>query len=89
MAQDAYWQLFLTAGHGRHSQGKPLSLCKVCIPSGLEVFKHFSISLHINDSVQIFELNILDALAVENAVKQAKDVLNCIGLFWHYSFPVF
>ncbi|KAN0125540.1 Saccharopine dehydrogenase domain containing protein [Russula decolorans] len=50
--------------------------------------KLFSIGLPINDSVQIFELDILDALAVENAVKQAKVVLNCIGPFWHYGSPV-
>ncbi|KAI0274090.1 NAD-P-binding protein [Russula aff. rugulosa BPL654] len=50
--------------------------------------KLFSIDLPIDDSVQIFELDILDALAVENAVKQAKVVLNCIGPYWHYGSPV-
>jgi short subunit dehydrogenase-like uncharacterized protein len=50
--------------------------------------KLLSIGLPIDDSVQIFELDILDALAVENAVKKAKVVLNCIGPFWHYGSPV-
>ncbi len=50
--------------------------------------KLLSIGLPINDSVQIFELDILDARAVENAVKQAKVVLNCIGPYWHYGSPV-
>lgn len=50
--------------------------------------KLFSIGLPIDDSVQIFELDILDALAVENAVKKAKVVLNCIGPYWHYGSPV-
>ncbi|KAI9465354.1 NAD-P-binding protein [Lactarius psammicola] len=47
-----------------------------------------SIGLPIDDSVQIFELDILDEEAVEDAVKQAKVVLNCIGPFWHYGTPV-
>jgi short subunit dehydrogenase-like uncharacterized protein len=46
--------------------------------------KLLSNGLPINDSVQIFELDILDGRAVENAVKQAKVVLNCIGPYWHY-----
>jgi short subunit dehydrogenase-like uncharacterized protein len=50
--------------------------------------KLFSIGLPIDDSVQIFEGDILDALAVENTVKQAKVVLNCTGPFWHYGSPV-
>ena len=47
-----------------------------------------SIGLPIDDSVQIFELDILDELAVENAVRQAKVVLNCVGPYWHYGTPV-
>ncbi|KAF8262302.1 NAD-P-binding protein [Lactarius quietus] len=47
-----------------------------------------SIGLPIDDSVQIFELDILDKQAVENVVKQSKVVLNCIGPFWHYGTPV-
>lgn len=47
-----------------------------------------SIGLPITDSVQIFELDILDKDAVENVVKQAKVVLNCIGPFWYYGTPV-
>lgn len=47
-----------------------------------------SIGLPIDDSVQIFELDILDEQAVESVVKQAKVVLNCIGPFWHYGTPV-
>ncbi|KAI9467378.1 NAD-P-binding protein [Lactarius psammicola] len=47
-----------------------------------------SIGLPIDDSVQIFELDILDEQAVEGVVKQAKVVLNCIGPFWHYGTPV-
>ncbi|KAH9050867.1 NAD-P-binding protein [Lactarius deliciosus] len=47
-----------------------------------------SIGLPIDDSVQIFELDILDKQAVEAVVKQAKVVLNCIGPFWYYGTPV-
>lgn len=47
-----------------------------------------SIGLPIDESVQIFELDILDTDAVESAVKQAKVVLNCIGPFWHYGTSV-
>lgn len=47
-----------------------------------------SIGLPIDDSVQIFELDILDNDAVETVVKQAKVVLNCIGPFWYYGTPV-
>jgi short subunit dehydrogenase-like uncharacterized protein len=47
-----------------------------------------SIGLPIDDSVQIFELDILDNQAVEGAVKQAKVVLNCIGPFWRYGTSV-
>jgi FlaA1/EpsC-like NDP-sugar epimerase len=47
-----------------------------------------SIGLPIDESVQIFELDILDKDAVETVVKQAKVVLNCIGPFWHYGTPV-
>lgn len=47
-----------------------------------------SIGLPVDDSVQIFELDILDENAVESAVKQAKVVINCVGPFWHYGTPV-
>ncbi len=47
-----------------------------------------SIGLPTDDSVQIFELDILDEQAVESVVKQAKVVLNCIGPFWNYGTPV-
>jgi short subunit dehydrogenase-like uncharacterized protein len=47
-----------------------------------------SIGLRIDDSVQIFDLDIFDEQAVELAVVQAKVVLNCIGPFWHYGTPV-
>ncbi|KAH9046788.1 NAD-P-binding protein [Lactarius hengduanensis] len=47
-----------------------------------------SIGLPIDDTVQIFELDILDKQAVEAVVKQAKVVLNCIGPFWHYGTPI-
>lgn len=50
--------------------------------------KLISIGLPIEDSVQIFELDILDESSVESAVKQAKVVLNCVGPFWHYGSPV-
>ncbi|KAI0002113.1 Saccharopine dehydrogenase-domain-containing protein [Russula compacta] len=46
------------------------------------------IGLPVDESIQIFELDILDERAVEAAVKQAKVVLNCIGPFWHYGSPV-
>lgn len=47
-----------------------------------------SIGLPVDDTVQIFELDILDEGAVENAVKQAKVVINCVGPFWHFGTPV-
>jgi short subunit dehydrogenase-like uncharacterized protein len=47
-----------------------------------------SIGLPIDDSVQLFELDILDKQAVEGVVKQAKVVLNCVGPFWYYGTPV-
>ena len=47
-----------------------------------------SIGLPIDDSVQIFELDILDRQAVDGVVKQAKVVLNCVGPFWYYGTPV-
>jgi short subunit dehydrogenase-like uncharacterized protein len=47
-----------------------------------------SVGLPIDDSVQIFEFDILDDRAVEDAVKQAKVVLNCVGPYWHYGSPV-
>lgn len=47
-----------------------------------------SIGLPINDSAQIFELDILDKDAVESVVKKAKVVLNCIGPFWYYGTSV-
>ena len=50
--------------------------------------KLLSIGLPLDDSVEIFELDILDERAVESAVKQAKVVLNCVGPFWHYGSPV-
>ncbi|KAF8483876.1 NAD-P-binding protein [Russula ochroleuca] len=50
--------------------------------------KLLSIGLPVDDTVQIFELDILDERAVESAVKQAKVVLNCVGPFWHYGTPV-
>lgn len=46
------------------------------------------VGLPVDDSVQIFELDVLDERAVEAAVKQARVVLNCIGPFWHYGSPV-
>ncbi|KAH9174477.1 NAD-P-binding protein [Lactarius sanguifluus] len=46
------------------------------------------VGLPMDDSVQIFELDILDKQAVEAVVKQAKVVLNCIGPFWHYGTPI-
>ena len=47
-----------------------------------------SIGLPLDNSVQLFELDILDKQAVEGVVKQAKVVLNCVGPFWYYSTPV-
>jgi short subunit dehydrogenase-like uncharacterized protein len=47
-----------------------------------------SAGLPIDDSVQIFELDIFDARAIEGAVRQAKVVLNCVGPYWHYGSPV-
>ncbi|KAI0302437.1 hypothetical protein B0F90DRAFT_1809886 [Multifurca ochricompacta] len=47
-----------------------------------------SIDLPIDNSVQIFELDIQDEQALEDAVKKSKVVLNCIGPFWHYGTPV-
>ena len=47
-----------------------------------------SIALAIDESVQIFELDISDQRAIERAVRQAKVVLNCVGPFWHYGSPV-
>jgi len=50
--------------------------------------KLLSIGLPIDDTVQLFEVDILDEQAVEGAVRQAKVVLNCAGPFWHYGTPV-
>ena len=47
-----------------------------------------SIGLPIDESVQLFDVDILDEQAVERVVKQAKVVLNCVGPFWHYGTPV-
>ena len=47
-----------------------------------------SIGLPIDDSVQIFEVDILNDEAVDGVVKQAKVVLNCIGPFWYYGTSV-
>jgi len=47
-----------------------------------------SIGLPVDDSVQIFEFDIFDEQAIENAVRQAKVVLNCVGPYWHYGTPV-
>jgi len=47
-----------------------------------------SIGLPIDDSVQVFVLDIFDEQAIESAVRQAKVVLNCVGPFWHYGTPV-
>ena len=47
-----------------------------------------SIGLPIDDSVQLFDVDILDEQAVESAVRQAKVVLNCVGPYWHYGTPV-
>ncbi|KAI9510328.1 NAD-P-binding protein [Russula earlei] len=47
-----------------------------------------SIGLPLDDSVQVFKVDIFDARAIESAVKQAKVVLNCVGPFWHYGTPV-
>jgi short subunit dehydrogenase-like uncharacterized protein len=47
-----------------------------------------SIGLPVDDSVQIFELDISDEQAVESAVKRTKVVLNCVGPYWHHGTPV-
>ena len=47
-----------------------------------------TIGLPIDDSVELFELDIYDKQAVESVVKQAKVVLNCVGPFWYYGTPV-
>jgi short subunit dehydrogenase-like uncharacterized protein len=47
-----------------------------------------SVGLFIDNSVQIFELDIFDERVIESVVKQAKVVLNCVGPYWHYGSPV-
>jgi short subunit dehydrogenase-like uncharacterized protein len=47
-----------------------------------------SVGLPVDDTVQIFEVDIFDEQTVESAVKQAKVVLNCAGPYWHYGTPV-
>ncbi|KAI0289377.1 Saccharopine dehydrogenase-domain-containing protein [Russula brevipes] len=50
--------------------------------------KFASVGLPVDDTVQIFEVDVFDERTIESAVKQAKVVLNCAGPYWHYGTPV-
>ena len=45
-------------------------------------------SLGLGDDVKIIVVDTSDEKGVEQAVKQAKVVINCVGPFWKYSLGV-